>query len=79
MTAPISAELVRRCEERRLCGTVTMICQALGAAVDAGMIELPALLDLVRSCSTAAQLADALVMLAASEQLQPEGGAPWMR
>lgn len=79
MTAPISAELVRRCEERRLCSTVTAICAALGAAVDSGLIELPALLDLVRSCSTAAQLADALVMLAASEQLQPEGGDVWTR
>lgn len=71
----ISAELVRRCEERRLCTTVTATCAALGAAIDAGVIELPALLDLVRSCSTVDELADALVMLAATAQLQPAGGA----
>lgn len=79
MTAPISAELVRRCEERRLCGTVTMICQALGAAVDNGLIELPALLDLVRSCATADELGDALCMLATTAQLQPVGGDVWKR
>ena len=73
--SPISAELVRRCEERRLCGTVTMVCQGLGAAVDSGLIELPALLDLVRSCSTTDELGDGLTMLAASAQLQPAGGA----
>jgi len=73
--SPISAELVRRCEERRLCGTVTMVCQALGAAIDSGIVSLPDLLDLVRSCSTADELGDALVMLAASAQLQPAGGA----
>lgn len=75
MNSTISAELVRRCEERRLCTTVTAVCEALGQAVDSGVIELPALLDLVRSCATADQLGDALTMLAASAQLQPVGGA----
>lgn len=79
MNSPISAELVRRCEERRLCPTVAAICAVLGEAVDAGVIALPDLLDLVRSCATADELGDALTMVAASEQLQPEGGAPWMR
>jgi len=34
---------------------------------------------LVRSCSTANELGDALVMLAASAQLQPVGGDTWAR
>ena len=86
MTSHYSAELVRRCEERRLCSSVTAICAALGAAVDSGLIELPTLLDLVRSCSTAGQLGDALTMLAASanghceqELAIPAGGATWTR
>lgn len=66
MNAPISPELVRRCEERRLCTTVTAVCAILGEAIDAGLITLPALLDLVRSCATADQLGDALTMLAAT-------------
>lgn len=74
--SPISAELVRRCEERRLCTTVTAVCAILGEAIDAGVIELPALLDLVRSCSDAGQLGDALTMLAATvPQLQQARGA----
>ena len=64
MTPPISAELVRRCEERRLCSTVTAICAGLGAAIDAGMVSLPELLELVRSCNTTDELGDALCMLA---------------
>lgn len=75
MNAPISAELVRRAQERALCTDTVQVLAGLGAVVDAGLITLPALLDLTRSCSTAAQLGDALVMLAASAQLQPAGGA----
>ena len=75
MTTHYSAELVRRCQERRLCPTVTAVCAVLGEAVDAGLITLPALLDLVRSCNDANELGDALVMVAATAQLQPEGGA----
>jgi len=71
----ISAELVRRCELYAMPGTTTAVCQALGVAVDAGLIELPALLDLVRSCNNTDELGDALVILAASAQLQPAGGA----
>lgn len=61
-----SAELVRRCQDRRLCTATTAAAAVLGAAVDAGLISLPDLLDLVRSCSTADQLGDALCMLAAT-------------
>ena len=79
MTAPITSQLLAKAQAAGVDELGAAVLAALGAAVDAGIISLPALLDLVRSCSTAAQLADALVMLAASEQLQPEGGAPWMR
>lgn len=74
---PISSELIRRCEARRLCTATTATCAVLGTAVDAGLIELSDLLDLVRSCSTADQLGDALTMLAATvpSVAQPAGGA----
>lgn len=78
MNSPISAELVRRCEEQRLCSTVTMVCQSLGAAVDSGLIELGDLLDLVKSCNSADELGDALAMLAATATAQewPPVGLP---
>ena len=75
----ISAELIRRCELYAMPDTTTAACAALGAAVDAGIIQLGDLLALVRSCSTPDELGDALTMLAASAQLQPEGGATWKR
>ena len=62
--APITSELVRRCESYGMDATTTMVCQALGQAVDAGVIELGELLDLVKSCATADELGNALVMLA---------------
>lgn len=81
VAGPISSELIRRCEARRMCTATTAAAAVLGAAVDAGIIELDELLDLVRSSATADQLGDALTMLAATvpseAQLQPEGGAPW--
>ena len=77
--SPITSALLRKCQERGECATTTMVCESLGQAVDAGLIELPALLALVRSCSTPDELGDALTMLAASAQLQPEGGATWKR
>ncbi len=77
MTTHYSADLLRKCQERGEYPTTTAICAGLGAAVDAGIITLTDLLDLVRSCSTADELGDALVMLAASAQLQPAGGAAW--
>jgi hypothetical protein len=62
-----------------MCTATTAVCAILGAAIDAGLIELSDLLDLVRSCSTTDQLGDALTMLAATvpseAQLQPAGGA----
>lgn len=74
MNAPITSDLLRKCQERGECPTVTAVCAVLGEAVDAGLIELGELLDLVRSCSTAAQLGDALTMVAASATAQPAGG-----
>ncbi len=79
MTTHYSADLLRKCQERGEYPTTTAICAGLGAAVDAGVIELGDLLDLVRSCSTSDQLGDALAMLAASAQRQPTGGATWTR
>lgn len=80
MMAPgcVQNELTRRCEVRGLHPTVTAICGVLGKAVDAGMISLPELTDLVNSCSTVDQLGDALVMLAASATAQdwPPVGCP---
>ena len=75
MNAPITSALLRKCQERGEYPTTTAICAGLGAAVDAGIITLTDLLDLVRSCSTADELGDALVMLATTAQLQPAGGA----
>jgi len=77
MAGFISSELVRRAECRGYCTDTVNTLQVLGTAVDAGIIELGELLDLVRSCSTADQLGDALTMLAATvpSQAQPAGGA----
>ena len=86
MTAPISSELVRRAQARNLCPDVVSTLAELGAAVDAGVLSLDDLLDLTRSCSTAAQLADALTMVATSingmleqELAMPIGGDVWTR
>jgi len=61
-----SNELTRRCQERGVGATTTLVLAALGNALDAGLITLPALVDLVRSCSTTDQLGDAFTMLAAT-------------
>lgn len=83
MSAPITSALLHKCQERGECPTVTAVCAVLGEAVDAGVIALPDLLDLVRSCATSDQLGDALTMLAATVpsegQLQPAGGDVWAR
>lgn len=71
----ISNELVRRAEQRGCCTDAVVTLQVLGTAVDAGIIELGDLLDLVRSCSTADQLGDAMTMLAATVNGKPAGGA----
>lgn len=75
-TSHISAELVRRAQARCLRPTVVAALAVLGEAVDAGIITLPALLDLVRSCATADQLGDALTMLAATVDPLPVGCPP---
>lgn len=67
-------ELTKRCQERGVGTTATIVLAALGTALDAGLITLPALLDLVRSCSTTDQLGDALTMVAVTAHV-PAGGA----
>ena len=72
----IAAELVRRCEQRRLSPTVTAICAAIGQAADAGAIELADLLDRLNGCRNADELGDLLLDLAADvRELEPAGGA----
>ena len=65
-TSTITAELIRRCELRGMCTATTRAAAVLGTAVDAGIIELSELLDLVKSCSSADELGNALLTLAAS-------------
>jgi hypothetical protein len=62
----ITSELIRRCEERRLCTATTQACAVLGEAIDAGIVSLPDLLAMVRSAKDADQLGDMLTVLAAS-------------
>ena len=68
---------MRRCELRNLCTVTTLAAGILGEAVDAGIITLDQVLDLVHSCSTSGELGDALAMLAATvpAECQPAGGA----
>lgn len=61
-----SAELIERCHLRNMATSVTLAAGILGEAVDAGIISLDQVLDLVRSCNDADELGDALAMLAAS-------------
>lgn len=70
-TSHISAELVRRAQVRNLCPDAVATLDILGAAIDAGLISLDALLDLVRSCSTADELGDALAMVATTATVDP--------
>jgi hypothetical protein len=77
MTAPITSQLLAKCALAGMDELGTSVCAALGLAVDAGMLTLDQVLDLVRSCNTADDLGDALVMLAATV---PAGeGATWQR
>jgi hypothetical protein len=72
----IAAELVRRCELRHLCPTVTAVCWAIGTAADAGAVELADLLDQVNGCRNVDELGDLLLDLAADvRELEPAGGA----
>jgi hypothetical protein len=74
----IAAELVRRCEQRRLPQSVALVCAAIGQAADAGAIELADLLDKVNGCQNVDELGDLLVSLAADvRELESAGGATW--
>ena len=76
MNGTIAAELVKRCEQRRLSPTVTAICAAIGTAADAGAVELADLLDRLNGCRNADELGDLLVSLAADmRELESAGGA----
>lgn len=61
---PITTELVTRCERAGVGATTAQVAKALGAVVDAGLLSLEQVLDLVHSCSTGDELAGALLMLA---------------
>ncbi len=74
MTA-ITPQLLARAAVRGEGATTTATLAVLGEAVDAGLIALDDLLALVRSCSTADELGDMLLMLAATVPAQPAGGA----
>ena len=67
-----SEEIAHRCTARYLAPLVTDVAAALGAAMDAGVITLDQALDLVRSCSDAGQLGDAMAMLAATVPVEME-------
>lgn len=71
-----SIELVRRCRALGMCAATTTAAGILGLAIDAGIISLGEMLDLVRSCSTADELGDALCMLAATVTAEPAGVVP---
>lgn len=73
---PISTELVRRCDRAGVGSTTTEVAAALGAIVDAGLLTLDQVLDLVHSCSTGDELAGALLMLAASVRTPLPVGCP---
>lgn len=72
---PITTELISRCERAGVGSTTTEVAAALGSVVDAGLLTLDQVLDLVHSCSNGDELAGALLMLAATATAQPEGGA----
>ena len=70
---PISIELVRRCDRAGVGSTTTEVAAALGAIVDAGLLTLDQVLDLVHSCSNGDELAGALLMLAATVHSRVKG------
>lgn len=76
---PISTELVSRCERAGVGSTTTEVAAALGAIVDAGVLTLDQVLDLVHSCSNGDELGGALLMLAATVTTQPEEVPTWIR
>ena len=72
----IAAELVRRCEQRHLAHTVTAICFAIGAAADAGAVELADLLTRLNGCRNVDELGDLLLDLAAAMPSEPQDWPP---
>jgi hypothetical protein len=75
MSAPITAELIRRCERQRMGAATTAAAALCGRAVDAGVITLADVLDQVRSCSTREELDGRLLALAADVWLAGGGAA----
>lgn len=75
MSRHISAELVRRCQERQMCTATTQAAGVLGAAIDVGIVSLDQVLDMVRSCSSSDELGSMMLMMAASapSELQQAG------
>lgn len=73
---PITTELVTRCERAGVGDTTAQVARALGTIVDAGLLTLDQVLDLVHSCSSGDELAGALLMLAASASAWPPVGCP---
>ena len=73
---PITTELVTRCERAGVGDTTAKVAKALGTIVDAGLLTLDQVLDLVHSCSTGDELAGALLMLAATMPAQLPVGCP---
>ena len=74
MTSHYSAELIRRCQARQMGTATTEAAAALGLAIDAGLISLSQVLDMVHSCSSTDELGSMLLMLAATVPA-PAGGA----
>ena len=68
-------EIAGRCAIKRA-GTATIeVAVVLGAAIDAGLVTLNEVSDLVRSCSTVVDLANALLMLATTASMETEAVA----
>jgi hypothetical protein len=74
-TNPITSELLRRCQARQMCSATTEAAGALGLAIDAGLVSLEQVLDMVRSCSSTDELGSMMLMMAASvpSELQQAG------
>ena len=68
----LTSELIRRCEARGMCAATTETAAALGLAIDAGMVTLDQVLDLVRSCGTVDELGGGLLMLATTAPAEME-------
>lgn len=67
-----SEEIARRCKAQGRPAMVASIAAALGATLDCNLVELPQLLDLVRSCNDVGELGDAMAMIAATVPAEPD-------